>query len=154
MDLSYRAEGRLDMLRRRAKRCVCKYCGKPLSVRRILFTDIDDARVEIFCKECDRIEFGVEREIYQSALYFVEEMGFEYYPDWDKNEKTKRMNVAKVCEIMAWENKNLGFLNQEGFVVAPQMQEKLVGECVVLEDADLDEVEDVVLGSMACRLND
>lgn len=139
MDVTYQATGRLDMLKRRAKRCVCKYCGGPLKLRRIIFSDHEDARVEIFCIDCDRIEFGVEPEIYQSAKYFVDELKFNCYPDLDDNQQTKRMSVAKVCEIMAWENKNLGIIDEEGFQVVLPKQEKtnLIGECVILTDHDL-----------------
>ena len=109
MDIGYQSASRLEMLRQRVQRCVCKFCGQGLYLRRIIFSDYEDARVEIFCEHCGRIEFGVEREIYASARYFVEEMGFNYYPELDDNEQTRQMNIAKVCEIMAWENQNLGF---------------------------------------------
>ena len=154
MDLSYNAEGRLEMLKKRAKRCVCKYCGKPLSLRRIVFSDIDDARVEIFCNSCDRIEFGVEPEIYKSVAYFVDEMGFNYYPDLEENEKTKRMNVAKACEIMAWQCKTLGILDKEGFVVTINANLNIVGECVTLSDEDIDEIKNIILGDISCQLNE
>ena len=67
MDISYQSVSRLEMLRQRVQRCVCKFCGQRLYLRRILFSDYEDARVEIFCEHCGRIEFGVEREIYASA---------------------------------------------------------------------------------------
>lgn len=51
----------------------------------------------------------MEKEIYQSAEFFVEEMAFNHYPDLDDNQRRKQMNIAKVCEIMAWENRNMGF---------------------------------------------
>lgn len=60
------------MLKKRTKRCVCKYCGGKLKLRRIIFSEYEDARIEIFCSQCDRIEFGVEPEISRSAEYFVE----------------------------------------------------------------------------------
>ena len=132
------AQKRLALLKKRANRCVCKYCGGSLRLRRIIFSDYEEARVEIFCEHCDRIEYGCEPEIYRNALYFVEEMQFTCYPDLEANERTKRMNVAKVCEIMMWGDTNLGFLSEEGFTVPPQSQEMLIGECVVLTDADLD----------------
>ncbi len=132
------AQKRLALLKKRANRCVCKYCGGSLRLRRIIFSDYEEARVEIFCEHCDRIGVGREPEIYRNALYFVEEMQFTCYPDLEANERTKRMNVAKVCEIMMWGDKNLGFLNEEGFTVPPESQEMLIGECVVLTDADLD----------------
>ena len=56
----------------RSQRCVCKYCGGQLEVRTIVFNEILDARTELFCTHCDRIEYGVEKELYQSACYFVE----------------------------------------------------------------------------------
>lgn len=139
MDVTYQATGRIEMLKRRVKRCVCKYCGGTLKLKRIIFSDHEDARVEIFCKECDRIEYGVEPEIYQSAKYFVEELKFNCYPNLDDNQQTKRMTIAKVCEIMAWENKNLGIIDEEGFrVVLPKLgKANLIGESIILTDNDL-----------------
>ena len=148
MELYYDSEGRMGMLKQRARRCVCKYCGGRLSLKRISFSEIEDARVEIFCKSCDRIEYGVEPEIYQSALYFVEEMGFNYYPDLNQSEKTKRMNVAKVCDIMAWENKNLGILDRDGFTVPLATNKNMIGECVILDEADLEDIEDISVGTL------
>ena len=138
MDFSYQSTGRVESLKGRAKRCVCKYCGSPLKLKRIAFSDYEDARIEIFCSECDRIEFGVEPEIYQSAKFFVEELKFNCYPNLDDNEKTKQMTIAKVCEIMAWEKKNLGFLSQDGFQVPLSVNENMLGECIILTDKDLD----------------
>lgn len=148
MELYYDSEGRMGMLKQRARRCVCKYCGGRLGLKRISFSEIEDARVEIFCKSCDRIEYGVEPEIYQSALYFVEEMGFNYYPDLNQSEKTKRMNVAKVCDIMAWENKNLGILDRDGFKVPLAANKNMIGECVILDEADLENIEDISVGTL------
>lgn len=154
MDLSYNAAGRTEMLKSRAKRCVCKYCGSRLSIRRITFSDLDDARIEIFCRHCDRIEFGVEQEIYQSARYFVEEMGFNYYPDLAANEMTKHMNIAKVCEIMSWENKHLGILSKSGFTVPLQMNANMMGKSVILTDADVAEIEEIMMGTVEDVPND
>ena len=148
MELYYDSEGRMGILKQRARRCVCKYCGGRLSLKRISFSEIEDARVEIFCKSCDRIEYGVEPEIYQSALYFVEEMGFNYYPDLNQSEKTKRMNVAKVCDIMAWENKNLGILDRDGFTVPLATNKNMIGECVILDETDLEDMEDISVGTL------
>lgn len=139
-ELSYQAKGRVKMLKERARRCVCKYCGSPLRLKQLVFSEYDEARVEIFCKNCDRIEFGVEKEIYDSARYFVEQMEFNYYPGLDDTEKTKRMNIAKVCEIMAWQDKTLGFLGKDGFQV-PLQKTSFMGECLLLTDTDLDEIE-------------
>ena len=138
-EMLYHSEQRLHTLKKRAKRCVCKYCGGRLKLRRIIFSQYEEARVEIFCKECDRIEFGVEPEIYQSAKFFVENSRFNCYPDLDDNEKTKQMTIAKVCEIMAWQDQNLGFMDNDGFTVPLRLNENFVGECITLSDDDLEE---------------
>ena len=140
MSSLYLSESRIDNLKKRSKRCVCSYCGGLLTLRRIIFNDIEDARVEIFCDNCDRIEFGVEPEIYTSAKYFVEETKFNHFADLDENERTKQMNIAKVCDIMSWENMNLGFLNKEGFRVPVEMNENLLGECITLKEKDMEEI--------------
>ena len=58
----------------------------------------------------------------------------------DENERTKQMNIAKVCDIMSWENMNLGFLNKEGFRVPVEMNENLLGECITLKEKDMEEI--------------
>ena len=151
MDLSYQQEGRTAMLKERVKRCVCKYCGRHLSLRRITFSDLDDARIEIFCRHCERIEFGVEPEIYQSACYYAAEMGFDYYPDLDDNEATKRMNIAKLCDIISWAGKNFGFLDKAGFTEPPRINPHILGQCVILDDDDLQDMEELVLGTVSTQ---
>ena len=140
--LSYQAKGRTEMLKARTRRCVCKYCGSRLRLKQLTFSEYDEARIEIFCKHCDRIEFGVEQEIYESAKYFVEQMEFNYYPDLDDTEQTERMNIAKVCEIMAWQDKMLGFLNKDGFSI-PVQKTAFMGECLLLTDEALENMESI-----------
>ena len=135
------SQDRVTMLKKRTKRCVCKYCGSALKLRRIIFSDFDEARIEIFCKSCDRIEFGVEPEIYASAKHFVENSEFNCYPDLDDNERTKQMTIAKVCEIMAWENQTIGILNGDGFNIPLHINETIAGDCIVLSEDDLGNVE-------------
>ena len=137
MDVSYYAQGRVEMLKRRAQRCVCKHCGGKLSLKRIIFSEQDDARIEIYCDHCERIEFGVEQEIYANAKYFVEELQFNCFSDLDANELTKGMNIAKVCEIMSWGDKRLGMLCEDGFSVPIKPVEDLAGASIILDNADL-----------------
>jgi len=144
--INYKSEKRMDMLKKRTKRCICKYCGGKLKLRRIIFSEFEDARIELFCNDCDRIEFGVEPAIYSSAKFFVENSKFNCYPDMDDNQQTKQMTIAKVCEIMAWENQNLGFLSSDGFTVPLNLNESFMGECITLSDDDLNddvEIEDM-----------
>lgn len=134
----YQAQGRLHMLKKRAKRCVCKFCGGSLRLRRIIFSDFEDARIEIFCEHCERIEYGCEPEIYRNAKYFVEELAFTCYPNLDVNERTKQMTIAKVCEIMMWGDQNLGFLDDDGFTGPVKMNQGMIGERLLLTDDDLE----------------
>ena len=137
MDFGYQAAGRLEMLPERTKRCRCKYCGDELKLKSIIFNEFVEARVEIYCEHCRRIEYGVEKEIYQSAAYFVDELGFNAFPNQEASESTRRMNIAEVCEIMAWGNKHLGFLGDDGFKFPPDTQNTTLGETVIFKDSDL-----------------
>lgn len=138
---NFKSMKRIEMLKKRTRRCVCKYCGSQLRLRRIIFSQYEDARIEIFCNSCDRIEFGVEPEIYASAKYFVENSKFNCYPDLDDNERTKQMTIAKVCEIMAWENQNIGIVDVNGFTMPLNINENFVGECITLSDEDLEDAD-------------
>ena len=148
--INFKSEKRISMLKSRKKRCVCKYCGGNLKLKRIIFSDYEDARIEIFCSECDRIEFGVEREIYASARYFVENTGFNCFPDLDNNENTRQMTIAKVCEIMAWEAHNFGIVNENGFTVELHMNENFIGECITLTEDEL-EADDFIENKYVLR---
>lgn len=133
MNELYWSKNRVETLKARKKRCVCKYCGKPLVIKRILFSDIEDARIELYCESCERIEYGVEPEIYQSASNFVDNLDADFYEELDDNEKKHQMNVAKVAEIMAWGFRNTGLLDASGFTVALNTTSGVWEECMVLE---------------------
>ena len=130
---------RLQELKIRTKNCCCRYCGGSLSLRRILYGTANSGRVEIFCDDCDRIEYGTNREIYHIAKYFVDEFEFNHYPDNDDSMKTYQMNVAKVCDIIAWGCKNLNLLDGEGFKVPVDISRSILGEEVELYKVDLEE---------------
>ncbi len=131
---------RIEELKGRLKRCVCKYCGGELELRRIIYGELEAARVEIFCQKCDRIEYGVEREIYQAARYFVEDMAFDAFPDLDYSEKTKQMSIAKTSEIIAWGCKNLSLLDGGGFKYPATISEDIDGETIRIDDERLSAV--------------
>ena len=80
----------LDTLKTRAARCVCKYCGSPLKVERIMYHNCEAARSELFCPKCGRIEFGVEREVYLAAKYYVDTFHFNMYQGLEDNEQRRR----------------------------------------------------------------
>ena len=142
IEMQQKDKERLEELKIRTKNCCCRYCGGELELRRILYGNVNKGRVEIFCKECDRIEYGMNREIYEIAKYFVDAFDFNIYTENDDSIKTYQMNVAKVCDIIAWGCKNLGILEYDGFKVPINITDTILGEDVVLYDADLDgEVE-------------
>jgi len=141
----YLAQNRIETLKSRKNRCVCKFCGGKLELKRILFHDIQDARVELYCETCDRIEYGVEPEIYRSACNFVDNLEVDFYEDLDDNVKKYQMNIARVCEIMAWGFRNTGILNADGFTVDLNMESGAWEECMVLE-SDQVPSEDVMKG--------
>ena len=128
---------RIERLKRRTQRCVCKYCGRELTLRHIVFSDINEAKVELYCDFCNRIEFGVEKEIYYSAYNFIDNLEFDYYENLDANGKKHQMNVAKICEIISWNCKNMGFLNQDGFTVPLNVEENAWSECLVLPSREV-----------------
>ena len=127
------AEERVKLLKKRLTHCVCKYCGGELRLKRMMFHQEEGQRIEIFCQQCARIEFGVERETYLCAKSFVEDLGFDCYPDLERNESTKRMTIAKVCEIIAWADQKRGFLAEAGFQVPVKALENLAGEIIFVE---------------------
>lgn len=106
---------RIEYLRQRKQHCCCKYCGGVLEIRRVAFSEQDDARVELYCPRCGKIEFGVEKEIYAVTEYFVEEMDFQCYTDIENPILQKQMNIAKVAEIISWGFVNLGYCDENGF---------------------------------------
>ena len=128
---------RLPQIRRRAQRCVCRYCGQPLSLRKITYAAYDEAKIESYCEHCGRIEHGVEPEIYKIAAYFIDEMQFDHYSNLDDSAQKRRMNIAVVCDIIFWSFKNAGLLTDEGFQVALNMHLEEIGESVLLAQSDL-----------------
>lgn len=130
-------EERMEILKGRASRCCCKFCGSSLELRRVVFSSFEEARVELFCPECNRIEYGVEPEVFRSAQYFVDTLKFNHFPELSPNEQTRKMNIAKVCDIMSWACKNLGFASDKGFVVPVTMETHLTGEALIMTEDEL-----------------
>ena len=103
-----------EEIERRAARCVCKYCGQPLTVQFILFNKYGGQGRELYCKACSRIEFGVEPEVYALAERFVDELEFNYFHDMEEDATARQLNIAKVGEIMTWTLLKLGGLTADG----------------------------------------
>lgn len=131
---------RIAKLRKRTRRCVCRYCGSSLSLRKITYAAYDEAKIEVYCEKCDRIEYGTEPLIYKMAKYYIDEIKFDYYPNFDETTHKKRMNVATVCDIITWGFKNSGFLSEDGFTSEPQVDESILGEVTALSESELKKI--------------
>lgn len=137
MDLEHYTKNRINILKERTTHCVCKYCGGQLHLRRIIFSNTEGARIEIFCEHCNRIEFGVEKEIYQCARNFVEKFNFNCFLDLEDNETTKRMNIAKVCEIITWADQKRGLLDDNGFTTDIHLEDGITGDILFVQGEPL-----------------
>ncbi len=71
----------LSFLRERAKRCCCKYCGGILEVRKLTYSNCDMAGWNCFWQPLWTDRIWNRKRDFQRAGYFVEETGFDYYPD-------------------------------------------------------------------------
>lgn len=128
---------RVKRLRKRAERCTCKYCGGKLGLRKITYSAYDEAKIEIYCNSCDRIEYGTEPIIYKMAEYYMETFQFDYYPELDDSTNKSRMNNAVLCDIMGWSFKNAGLLAEDGFTVPMTVDEDILGEVTIFDENDL-----------------
>lgn len=128
---------RLDSLRNRAGRCVCRYCGQSLELRKLTYAAYDEAKIELYCSHCDRIENGVEPEIYKIARYFVEEMQYDHYPWLDFSSRKQQMNTAIISDILTWGFSRTGLLDEDGFQMPIQIDNHLLGEALFISDTTL-----------------
>lgn len=127
----------LEELKKRSLRCVCKYCGGELEIKKITSSQAEDGQLELVCLNCDRIESGVESEIYHAAVYFVEEYDYNCYCELENNEQRKRLNVSNICEILTWGFRELNLLDEKGFSTTINQNIKRSRHAVVFSDNDL-----------------
>ncbi len=103
-----------DTLLERSKRCVCKHCGSALEVRMVIFCQYGGQGLELYCPACERLEYGIDPEVYQLAKEFVENYEFNYYLDMAEGERNKQLNIAKVGEIIGWLLNRLALYDENG----------------------------------------
>lgn len=135
---------RVIELRKRARRCKCKYCGGNLRLKQIVYGKTIEPRIEIFCENCKRIEYGIEPEIYEMAKYYVDEFSFDCYPELDDSISKERMNVAKVAEIIYWGMNGVGYADMGGFIYPIKIDKKMVGESIEFDMDELAELDDTL----------
>ena len=129
---------RVERLKARAKHCCCRYCGGELSVKQIVFHGQAAARIELYCDQCQKIEYGIEKEVYQSAKAFVEATEFNHYMDLEDNEQRLQMNIAKVCNITSWQLRYLGLTDENGMTVPTQLNEYRMERCTTVDEDHLE----------------
>ena len=101
-------------MRQRCDRCVCKMCGSTLEMRVIIYNKFGGEGMEMYCPNCKRIEYGTEREIYQLAKEFVENVEFDYFPEMEEGTRNYQLNIAKVCEILGWSLRKTKMIDEYG----------------------------------------
>lgn len=128
---------RILELKDRVKRCVCRFCGGELSLHKITYAAYDEAKIDIFCDNCNRIEFGVEPEVYKIAEYYVDVLQYDQYPELDNSERKRRMNIAVICDILTWGYNKAGFLDKNGFTVELNYSPELLDAALLITDTEL-----------------
>lgn len=98
----------------RAKHCVCKQCGGKLVTALVVYDIYGGAGEELFCPDCQKTEYGVEKEIFELAEYYVENFQYNYFYDMEENDLNMQLNIAKVADLMSWTFKNVGLLDSGG----------------------------------------
>lgn len=128
---------RVEKLKERATHCCCRYCGGKLEVRQIFFHTQASARIELYCDQCKKIEYGVEKDIYEAARTFVNATEFNHFQDIEDNEKRLQMNIAKICSVTTWQLRYLGLLSDNGFTVSVNKNKYEEDQCTTIEQSDL-----------------
>lgn len=103
-----------EKMKKRVGRCVCKQCGGELEMRVIIYNKYGGQGIELYCSNCQKIEYGTERDIYLLAKEFVENVEFNYFPDMEEGKRSFELNVAKVCEILSWTLRKLDVTDENG----------------------------------------
>ncbi|MFR6290326.1 MAG: hypothetical protein ACLUKQ_02625 [Peptococcaceae bacterium] len=110
-------------LEERVKHVVCRQCGGPLTTALIVYDVYGGAGEDLYCPNCKKQEFGVEKEIYDLAEYYVTNFQFNYFYDMEENDLNGQLNIAKVTDMIAWILKNIDLLDKTGLKnVAPNYE--------------------------------
>ena len=131
---------RVEHLKERAKDCCCSYCGGDLAVRRILYQTTAEYRIELYCDNCEKIEYGVPRALYDSAKAAIERLGFNYYPETEEGVTRNQMNIAKLSTLTAWQLRYLGMIDDERLKDAAEGSTQSMDTNTIVSEDDLDEL--------------
>lgn len=101
-------------MKERQAHTVCRQCGNNLEIRMIIFCQYGGQGIELYCPKCERIEYGIEKEIYDLAKDFLEATEFNYFMDMEQGIRNEQLNTSKICEIFGWLFKKLEFSDKHG----------------------------------------
>lgn len=135
-------EKHLDDLRNRVKRCICSYCGGELELREIVYSNCKTARTEIFCSECNRMNWGSEPEIYAIGKSYMHESKFYIYKDMAASTLKDEMNRARLNEFLTWSLETLGFLDENGFTRRVSFNDATVASMFTWKRSEVDDLSD------------
>ena len=131
---------RVEHLKERAKDCCCSYCGGDLAVRRILYQTTAEYRIELYCDNCEKIEYGVPRALYDSAKAAIERLGFNYYPETQEGVTRNQMNIAKLATLTAWQLRYLGMADDDRLKTGTEGSTQSMDASTIVSENDLDEL--------------
>ena len=62
---------------------------------------------------CQRIEYGVEKELFALANKFIKETEFNYFLDMPEDKCSLALNKAKIGELFSWLFYELGLCDKD-----------------------------------------
>lgn len=98
----------------RAERCICRQCGGKIVPSIVILDQYGGQEMDLYCPQCERVDFGIEPEIYDMAKVFIERFEYNYYVDMEEGERLTKLNTGKIVEMLSWFLKNLGLVDQDG----------------------------------------
>ena len=108
-----------EKMQERLGHCVCKFCGGDLEIKVIIYNKYGGQGLEMYCPNCQKIEYGTEKGIYRLAKDFVENVEFDYFPDMEEGKRSFELNVAKACEVLSWGLRRLEVMDEKGIKENP-----------------------------------
>lgn len=91
-----------EKLKWRSEHCVCKMCGSQLEIKLIIYNQYGGQGMDLYCPQCQRIEYGTDPEVYRLASGFLKQFEFNYFWDMPEGERNTMLNTGKLCEIIGW----------------------------------------------------
>ena len=113
-----------EEMQNRQQRCVCRQCGSKLEIRMIIFCQYGGQGLELYCPVCQRIEYGVEKELFDLAGKFMAETEFNYFLDMPEDKRSLELNTAKVGELFSWLFRELKLCDENGLTEKYQSLQK------------------------------